>query len=41
MESTPIHVGIDRDRLDAHLATGADDANRDLATVRDQNPFEH
>ncbi len=41
MESTTVHIGIHRDRLDAHLATGTNDANRDLTAVGDQNSFEH
>ncbi len=32
----PIHLGVDRHRLEAHLAAGADDPHRDLAPVRDQ-----
>ena len=41
VESTTVNVGINRDRLDAHLATGTNDANRNLTTVGDQNSFEH
>ena len=32
-----IALGIDGDRRDAHLAARADDPDRDLAAVRDQN----
>jgi hypothetical protein len=28
-------------RLDAHAAAGADDAEGDLAAIRDQDAFEH
>src|SRR5208282_2574859 len=41
VESPPVHVGVDRDRLDAHLATGTDDAYRDLAAIGDEDSFEH
>ena len=34
-----VGVGEDRDRFDAHLAAGADDPDRDLAAVGDQNRF--
>ena len=36
-----VHIGVDRDRLEAFLVAGADDPNRDLAAVRDQNLVEH
>ena len=36
-----VHVGEDGDRLDAHLAAGANDADGDFAAVGDQNSFEH
>ena len=36
-------VGVreDRHRLDAQLAAGSDDANRDLTAVRDEHSSEH
>ena len=36
-----VRFGVDRDRLHAELAAGADDAQRDLAAVGDQNFLEH
>jgi hypothetical protein len=36
-----IRFGIDRDRPDAEPAAGADDADRDLAAVGDQQGLEH
>ncbi len=36
-----IGIGIDGDGLDAHFARSLDDAAGDLATVGDQNFFEH
>ena len=36
-----VGLGVDRDRLDAELAAGADDAQRDLAAVGDQDLLEH
>ena len=36
-----IGLGIDRDRADAHAAGGAEDATGDLATIGDQDGFEH
>jgi hypothetical protein len=41
MERTPIYVGVNRYRFDAHLATGADDTHRDLTAICDQNSFKH
>jgi hypothetical protein len=41
MESAAIHIGIYGDRLDAHLATGTNDANRYFTAVCDQDSFEH
>jgi hypothetical protein len=41
VQGTTVHVGVDSDRLDAHLATGPDDAYRDFAAVCDQYSFEH
>ena len=32
-----IAIGIDGDRADPHVAAGADDANRDLAAIRNKN----
>jgi hypothetical protein len=34
-------IGVHRDRLDAHLAAGADDADGNLAAIRDQDFREH
>jgi hypothetical protein len=36
-----IGLGIDDDRLDAHLAAGALDSQRDLAAIGDQDLLEH
>ena len=36
-----VRLGIDGDRLDAQLAAGMDDAQRDLAAVGDQDLLEH
>ena len=36
-----IHFGEDRDRGDAHLAAGANDAHRDLSAIGDQDFLEH
>ena len=36
-----IGVGIDRDRRDAHLARGLDDAAGDFAAIGDQDLTEH
>jgi hypothetical protein len=36
-----IRLGVHRTRLDPHLAQGADDADRDLAAVRDEHLVEH
>ena len=36
-----VGLGVDRDRLDAQLAAGEDDAQRDLAAVGDQDLLEH
>ena len=36
-----IHVGEDNDRLDAHLAAGANDAHRNFTAIGDQDSFEH
>ncbi|MNC52543.1 hypothetical protein D3C75_1018930 [compost metagenome] len=40
-QRTRVGVRIDQHRLDAHLAAGLDDANRDFAPVGDQNFLEH
>jgi hypothetical protein len=37
MQRIAIGVGIDGDRLDAHLAGGLDDPAGDLAAIGDQN----
>ena len=41
MQRVLVGVGIDRDRLDAHLAGGLDDAAGDLAAIGDQDFLEH
>jgi hypothetical protein len=41
MEGVTIGFGINSDRADLHLATGADDAACDLATVCDEDLAEH
>jgi hypothetical protein len=39
MKGSPIALGIDGDGRNPHVATGADDPDRDLAAVRDKNLF--
>jgi hypothetical protein len=41
MHRVGVGGGMHGDRLDAHLAAGADDAQRDLAAVGDQDLLEH
>src|SRR5262249_45391915 len=41
MERLAVRLRVDRDGLDAKLAARANDAQRDLATVRDENFTEH
>ena len=41
MRGADIGVRVDRDGLDAELAACADDAQRDLAAVRDEDAFDH
>src|SRR5271157_4926558 len=41
MQRFAVHVGEHGDRLDAHLAAGADDADRDFAAVGYENSLEH
>jgi hypothetical protein len=41
MHRVGVGGGMHRDRLDAHLAAGADDAKGDLAAVGDQDLVEH
>jgi hypothetical protein len=41
VEGLGIRIGVDRDRLDAHLAARADDANGNLAAIRYQDSREH
>jgi hypothetical protein len=36
-----VRVAVDRDRADREAVERADDADRDLATVRDQDRVEH
>ena len=36
-----VGLGVHGDRLDAELAAGADDAQRDLAAIGDQDLLEH
>ena len=36
-----VGLGVHGDRLDAELAAGADDAQRDLAAIGDQDFLEH
>ena len=40
-QRAPIDVRKDRYRFDAHLAARSDDANGDLATISNQDAFEH
>ena len=37
VEGGPVALGIDRDALKPHVATGPDDTDRNLAAVRDQD----
>jgi hypothetical protein len=41
MERRSIHIGVDGDGCDPHLVTGANDPNRNLAPIGDENLFEH
>ncbi len=41
MQAVPVGVGVDRNRLDAHLAGRLDDAAGDLAAIGDQDFLEH
>jgi hypothetical protein len=41
VQRVPIELGIHGDRSDADLATGANDADGDLAAVGDQDLLEH
>jgi hypothetical protein len=41
VEGVPIELGVDRDRRDAELAGGPDDADGDLAPVGDQDLLQH
>ena len=41
MHGRGVGRGVDRDRGDAHLAAGAQDAQRDLAAIGDQDLVEH
>src|SRR5664279_384650 len=41
MQRFAVHVGEHGNRLDAHLATGADDVHRDFAAVGYENSLEH
>ncbi len=41
VQGLAVHVGEDGDRLDAHLAAGANDAHRNFAAIGDQDSFEH
>ena len=41
VQCVPIELGVDRDGLDTELASGADDAHGDLATVGDQDLLQH
>ena len=41
VQGGPVGVRIDRDRLDAEFAAGANHAHRDFAPVGDEHPFEH
>ena len=41
VQRVAIELGVDRHRGDAHLAQRADDADRDLAAVGDQDLLEH
>ena len=41
VQGIAIGVGINRNRGDAHLCTGADDANRNLSTVGNQDFLDH
>ncbi len=41
VRSARVGVAVHGDRRDAHLAAGADDAQRDLAAVGDQDLLEH
>jgi hypothetical protein len=41
VEALPVSRRVDGDGVDVELATGADDADGDLATVGDQDTLEH
>ena len=41
MQGVLVGLGIDRHGLDAQFAAGADDAQRDFTTVRDEDLVEH
>src|SRR5439155_940632 len=41
VQRAPVSVRVHRDRLDAEIAAGADDADGDLAAIREENSREH
>jgi hypothetical protein len=41
MEGIAVGLGIDRNRLNSHAASGLDDPAGDFAAIGDQNAFEH
>ena len=41
VQGVAVCVGVNRDRSNAHLCTGANDANRNLAAVGNQNFLDH
>src|SRR6266550_7377632 len=41
VRGTRIRLGVHRDAFDPELAAGLNDSNRDLATIRNQQPSDH
>src|SRR4029453_13982896 len=41
VQRVAIGLGVDADRVDAHLACGRRDPYRDLAAIRDEQPADH
>ena len=41
MQGLAVRIGVNRDRFNIQLEAGADDANRDLAPISDEDTFKH